>query len=204
MTIAARAVMQGIKTEYHTFQHMPEEIRKGLSARGLDVKEAEGEMRFRIMDSYTPQTGLGVVQSAKAAPWTVSMKLSEWSIGDAKIIKADLPESEKRWLHIDDDASILLHYNQEKEFIDYWRTRNIPSARATETAMLHSVLTGIASDSFYRKFESLCDGIIEFKTEDKSGEIEHYVRISAMRGRTSDTRWRRVRILESGEVAVST
>jgi len=114
-----------------------------------------------------------------------------------------LTSSGKTWLHIDDDTSILLHYNQEKEFIDYWRTRNIPSARATETAMLHAVLTGTASDSFYRKLESLCDGIIEFKTEDKSGEIEHYVRISMMRGRTCDTRWRRVRILESGEVAVS-
>jgi KaiC/GvpD/RAD55 family RecA-like ATPase len=199
LTIVAKAVRNGIRTEYHTFQHLPAEVRKALGRFGLEVQQLEEDNKLRIADSYSTQTGLGAPEQPKM-PWTASMKVSDWSIIDAKMIKASIAQMDKRWLHIDDDTSVLLHYNQEKEFLDYWRTRNIPLARAHETVMLHSVLTGTASESFYRKFESLCDGIIEFKSEEKSGQLEQYVRVSVMRGKTCDTRWRSIRLKDDGEV----
>lgn len=154
-----------------------------------------------MTDSYTIQTRLGNPEISDASA-SKSLKLADWSIDDSKHMKAGIPESEKRQLHIDDNISILLDYNEEKEFIDYYRTRLIPFARAHEMIALHAIVTDIASDSFYKKLESLCDGIVEFKSEEREERIGQQVRMSAFRGRTFDSRWRRLQLLETGEVTV--
>lgn len=46
----------------------------------------------------------------------------------------------------------------------------------------------------------MSDGIVDFKTHDKNGQIEHRVRVRVMRGANYDSRWRTLRLLESGEV----
>ncbi len=203
LTIAARALKNGIPTEYHTFQHSPEEIRKALARFGLNAIELHPPSG--IVDSYTPQTGLGA--SEPKDEWGRSLSISNWSIGVAKIIKtasgADKETvARERRLHIDDNISILLQYNQEKDFIDFYRTRMIPLARVTEMTALVGMLTEVASDSFYRKFEAVCDGILEFKTEDKEGRIEQFVRVSAMRDKSYESGWRRLRLLDN-EVALA-
>jgi KaiC/GvpD/RAD55 family RecA-like ATPase len=53
---------------------------------------------------------------------------------------------------------------------------------------LHAIVTDVASVSFYNKLESLCDGIVEFKSEDRGGVIERHARIPSFRGRTFDPR----------------
>ena len=199
-----------VKSEYHTFHHIPSEVRERLGRLGLNVKQLEEDMKLRIIDSYSPQTGL---REEKDIPSTgdirervaASMRLSDWSISDAKLLKGGgISEENKRWFHVDDDVSILLNYNQEREFLDYWRLRNIPSARAQEQVMLHGVLTGTASEQFYRKFESLSDGIIEFRSEEKAlASIEQFVRVSTLRNKTCDTRWRRLNVLDTGEVKLA-
>lgn len=201
LTIAAHALRNGVPTGYHTFQHIPGEVRSALARHGLNVKELQDKDLLSVIDSYTIQTGLGVPETR--GPSSTSLKLSDWSIEDAKHIRAGIPESEKRHLHIDDNILVLLDYNQEKEFIDYYRTRLIPFARAHEMTVLHAVVIGVASESFYKKFESLCDGIIEFRSDEKGGQIEQYVRVSAMRGRTYDSRWRKLQLLDNGEVTVA-
>jgi KaiC/GvpD/RAD55 family RecA-like ATPase len=131
------------------------------------------------------------------------MKVSDWSIGQMKAMKASIPEAEKRWLHIDDDHSVALQYNKEEDFIDFMRTRSIPIQKAAETVVLWGFLSGTASVPFYRKLESLCDGILTFKSEEKEGRIEQNVRVSAFRGITYDSRWRKLELLDNGEVALA-
>lgn len=202
LTIAAQALRNGVRTSYHTFQHIPNEIRKALTRLGLNAKELEEASLLHITDSYTIQTGIGVPETPDIVE-THSLKLSDWSISDAKALKSGIPDEDKRGMHIDDNISVLLQYNQEREFIDYYRTRLIPYFRAYERLVFHSILTGAASDSFYRKLESLCDGIIEFRSEERGGQIGQYVRVSAMRGRSHDSRWRQLLLLENGEVALA-
>lgn len=203
LTIAAHALKGGIRTDYHTFQHIPNEVTDALSRLGVNVKKLQEEDLLRITDSYTAQAGLSEVEKPERSGYpyaTQSLKLSDWSIAVAQKIKAGIREADKRRLHIDDNTYILARYNKENEIIDFWRTRVIPQARAQELAFLHAVVTGVASESFYRQLESLADGIIEFRSEDKGGEIGQYVRVRSMRGKQHDSRWHRLQLLDNGEV----
>ncbi len=198
LAIATQALRNGIPTVYHIFKRFPNEVRVDFTRLGLNVRQLEEESKLRVSDNYTRQTGLGSAQESMK-----SMKISDWSIGWMKEMKAGVPEAEKRWLHIDDDTSVMLQYNKEEECIDFWRTRLIPGFKASETVVLWGFLTGTASDSFYRKLESLCDGIIDFKSEEKGDQIEQYVRMTAMRSKQYDSRWHKLRLSESGEVALT-
>lgn len=196
LTLAAQAINAGVKTEYHTFRSTPREIGKLLSRLGANVEAALSNGNFVIIDSHTIQTGIGVPETLERVV-SQSVKLSDWSISFAKLLKA-MPQEDRRWLHVDDNTGVLLEYNQEKDFIDLWRTRVIPYIRECEGVLMYSVVKGVASDGFYKKLETLCDGVIDFKIED--GRLGQFVRIGSMRGRTVDSRWQRLQILDNGEV----
>ncbi len=173
LTMAAQAFRDGIKTDYHTFQRNPSEVSRAIARFGLDVQKLQEDGRFRIIDSYTVQTKLGEPERPRKLghffrSTTQSVSLSDWSIAAVQEIKS-VPELEKRRFHIDDDILVLLQYNAEKVFIDYWRTRGLPGARALDVAFLNGTVLGVHSEPFYRQLESLCDGIIEFKREETGG-----------------------------------
>ncbi len=202
LTLASHALRNRVKTEYHTFQRAPKEIRKVLGRMGVDVEAAQKGGNFAIIDSHTIQTGIGTPETLENVI-AQSVKLADWSIGFIKQLKAGIKPEDLKWLHIDDNTSILLEYNQEKDFIDLWRTRVIPYIKDCESVLVYSVVTGVASDAFQRKLESLCDGIIDFKTEEKEGRVEQIVRVGSLRGRNVDSRWRRLKCLENGEVMIA-
>lgn len=81
LTIAAQTLRAGIRTQYHTFQHTPNEIVRALSNLGVDTRQSEGLGMFELMDSYTVQTGLG--KSVSESHTASSLKLSDWSISEA-------------------------------------------------------------------------------------------------------------------------
>lgn len=201
LTIAAQALRAGMKIEYHTFQHPPDQVKRALTRLGLDVKGFEDDGRLEVVDSYTVQIGLTLPE--KSYTVSRSLKVSDWSIGISQKIKAGVPEAEKRWLHIDDNSTVLNRYNSEDALIDFWRIRNIPDDRATESATLHSLLRGVASESFTRQFEALHDGIIDFKSEEKAGEVQHSLRVRIMREKRFSSRWRRLAIVDNGEVTLA-
>ena len=61
----------------------------------------------------------------------------------------------------------------------------------------------IASEAFYTKFEALCDGIIDLKTQEEGGQINNYLRIRMLRGKTFDSRWHRIELSGNGEVRLA-
>ena len=201
LTIAAHALRAGIKIDYHNFQHTPSDIRKAFDRRGLDVKKLEDNDMLWIVDSFTVQTGADTSQDQSEVT-QVSVKLSDWSIALARDLKTGISESMKRRLHIDDNTGTLLQYNEEKAIIDFWRTRYIPYSRARECVNIYSLLTNVASTSFYKQYESLSDGIIDFKSEERENELQHYVRMRSLRGRGCDSRWRKLRLSDNGEVTL--
>jgi class 3 adenylate cyclase/KaiC/GvpD/RAD55 family RecA-like ATPase len=200
LTIAAHAIREGVKTVYHTFRHLPDDVRRILGRFGLDVRKLEEDGVFEVVDSFAVQTGLAVPEREYAV--SRSLKVSDWGMSVAQVIKSGMPEEDRRWLHIDDDCSVLNRYNSESAIIEFNRTLGVPLARIEEGVQLNAVLKGIASDSFYKQMESLSGGIVDFKSEENEGKIENYVRVRAMVGKKFDSRWHRLQLQENGEVAL--
>ncbi len=105
-------------------------------------------------------------------------------------------------MHIDDNFSIMNRYNQESTILDWLRTRDIPENRASETIVLHAILLGVGSESFCSQIEALHDVIVDFKSEEQAEKIEHYVRVRLIRGKRADSRWRKLGLLDNGEVSL--
>jgi KaiC/GvpD/RAD55 family RecA-like ATPase len=203
LTVAARSVMEGIRVEYHTYEHVPARIREAFTAFGLNVKKLEEEDSLRILDSYTVQTGLGPSEKSKSKIPTQPLKLSDSSIDFAQQIKAGIPDSDRRWLHIDDNWGVMLQYNDEKSILTFSRTRMPIMVKARETTFITPIMSGIASEAFYRQFAAVFDGIIDFKSEEVSGQVEHFVRVRLMRQRKYDSRWHKLQLMDSREVALA-
>ena len=204
LTIAARGVRDGIRVEYHTYEHVPSTIRDAFTDLGLNVKTLEEADRLRILDSYTIQTGLGVPKKTSKSKISVQpLKLSESSIEFAQQIKEGIPEIDRGWLHIDDNWGIMLQYNDKKAILNFSRTRMAPWVTARESTFIIPITTGVASDSFYKQFMAINDGIIDFRSEEKSGQVEHFVRIRLMRRKKHDSRWHKLQTLDNGEVALA-
>ena len=207
LTMTADALMDGIRTDYHTFTHSPGDVRRGLVRLGLDLEALEANDTFRIWDSYTQQTGMGepdkVGRGTPRDPIDIhTLDLKRWTEEDIGEPQRGINEVDGRRFHVDDDTSIVLHFNEEKAFIDHWRMHALPYARIHQLAIVHSVVKGVFSEAFYKQFESFCDGVLDFRTEERGGSIEHSMRVKFMRGKPHDTSWRRLRLVEGGRVGM--
>jgi KaiC/GvpD/RAD55 family RecA-like ATPase len=211
LTIAAHAVKSGTKTEYHVFQHYSREAADAFSRLGVDVERSMRDGLLRIVDSYSQTVAHEeerkraaasdpLLKSTQTTPLDMAESAKHW----VELFKAGFPEEEKRWLHIDDNTTIFLQYNDEKTTVDTWRTAFAPySIRAPERAALYAFVKGVASDGFYAKFEALVDGIIDLKAREDEGRMEHYIRIRNLKGKVFDSTWHRIQVSESGEVTMT-
>ncbi len=205
VTLCAQALRMGIRADFHTFTRPTDEIRGALERLDIDVKRLEKDDTFRIWDSYTVQTGLGkAAMIGKASPRERidlrSVKIEDWDKGVSDEVGEEVPEVEKRRLHIDDNTSVLLQFNDAKSVVEHFRTLTIPYARKLEIAAIHSLVTGVYPENIYRQFESFCDGVIDFGTREQDEALRNLMRVRSARGGGHDSRWRNLELLGNGEV----
>lgn len=205
LTITAEALRHGIRAEYHVFQHTPSEVRSALKELGVDLERYEKMGSFRIMDTYTPTTPSEAPTEGRAEP-LLSGKIPD-APGWAEAIRAKMErgfeEEEKRWLHVDDNEAVLLQFSDEDYIVNGYRTTFVPMTKARELLVLHAVVTGVTSESFYRKREALSDAVIDIKTVEEGRKLENYIRLRALRGSKFDSSWRRIELFEKNRVRLS-
>jgi len=99
--------------------HVPAEISEANKTR-LDIPKIEEDMSFRILDSYTGSTFLGPPQTIgnRWKNFEKSLDLKDWAAGVSEESTNPL-ERDKNRLHVDDNTSVLLQHNSEKDFIDF-------------------------------------------------------------------------------------
>lgn len=209
LTIAVQALRGGLKTQYHTFAHIPTEIRRDLGKLGVDSRQLETEDRFRLIDGYTRLTGLPIQpEPATLFPGRSSRPLNDpafletYTANIADLFRTGALDKDKGWLHIDDNTSIFNRYFKEEDVLNLFHTKIFPETRFLELSVFHSVVSGVFSEGFYRQMETLCDGVIDFKTEENDGSLENYVRIRTLRGKTFNSKWRRLQLTTNGEVTL--
>ena len=204
LTLASQALSSGVKTDLHMFHKNPHSVRNSLARLGLDIEKLREKDLLRIIDSYTVQTGIGSPDNLKGSDAfkQQSLKLTDWALAAKQQITEGIPEAEKNRLHIDDDLTVLNRYNQENEVIDYWRTRIIPLYRARESLLVNALLIGVSTEGFYKQFEAMCDGIIDCRTQEENGKVENYVRVRTMHGKSFDSRWQHVKVMDDGRMSL--
>ena len=205
LTFVAQALRKGHKALYHTFQHLPSDVEYDLRKFGLDLTSLQRDGFFEIVDSLAVQTG-GLNPVDEKDPVAKSLKIQDLSIAAAQEIRKEraegIPEADKWWVHVDDNTAIMTRYNPENTMIDFWRTRHIPLTRVAQNVMVFSILNGTVSENFRAQFETIHDGIIDFKREDRGGDVAQLVRVRKMRGKKIDSRWQRLDLKETGEVSL--
>ena len=206
LAIAAQALKNGIRTEYHVFQHTPKEIRSALKRVGSDLEAYEQRGLFRVLDSYTPTTPLTGPAEGREEP-LLSGKAPDsenWAETIRRKMKSGFEEEEKRWLHIDDNETVMLQFSSEESILNGWRTTFVPMVKERELLILHALVTGTASESFYRKTEAMADAVIDLTTREEGGRVENYIRVRALRGVKFDSRWHRAELMSNGDVIIET
>jgi len=209
LTIASMALKQGMKTEYHCFQHPPSEAIEAFAKLGIDAEKLKKEGLLNIWDSFTGTMNYETEKKQKLGKELITWKSTHDQPFDMvktyeylkKQAKAGWSKQEKRWLHLDDNTAIMLQYNPEREYVEMWRTAGLPVAiRARETPHFLAFVKGVASEPFYTRYEALCDGIIDVKAQEEGGRIENYLRVRMLRGKTFDSKWHRLQLGRNGEV----
>jgi KaiC/GvpD/RAD55 family RecA-like ATPase len=202
LTIAAGWMKSGGLVSYNVYAQPPNNIRSQLTRLGLDIEALERDNKFRIIDWYTFQ--LGQKSAEKFA--MSSLKAADLSIQYSRAINpGSLPLSfdlGPQVLRLSDDDLVLLRFNDEKSFIDLWRTRIIPSAPMRNSTVIHSLPRGGYPEIIYKTIEGTVDGIIDVKIEEQGGEVKNFMRIRTMRNVGYDSRWFHLKITDNFKVTL--
>ena len=207
LTITAGWIRSGGVGNYNVFNHGPEDARSKLRRLGLDVETLEREEKLRIIDWYTCQLG----QKSKEKYAETSLKVADQSIliRQAMLTGGRSPYPDTGYhlgpnvLRIsDDEVGVMLRFNDEKSYMDYWRLREIPIAAATKSTILSGTVKGVYSEYVYKSLEASADGIIDFKIDEEGGEVRNLMRIRSMGSVGYDSRWHHLKISDNSEVAL--
>jgi KaiC/GvpD/RAD55 family RecA-like ATPase len=207
LTIASDSIHEGYPVDYHTFQHPPEEVISALSKLDVDTHTALEKKTLRILDSYSPQ--LGEKKSSEYSFQNLpqqTIAVQDWKAGLKALESQDqaLIDRESYRIHIDDNTSALLAANDEKAVNDFF-LMGVSASRKWRLVMINALCLGVASDVFYKKWESLADLVLDVRAkETRSGELKHFVRVRTVRGtKIANSSWNRIDIHDNGRVSFS-
>ncbi len=203
LTMAAGWLKSGGRVFYAALAQPPERVRSQLARLELRVNELENEDRLQIWDGYSASLG----QKSKEKFAVDSMKVSDISIFFSRQVMAGRPAPDKEvygpeWLRIVDNESTIARFNDERAWIEFLLTRNVPSASSTRTIYIAAFIKGLHSERVYGQVEAAADGIIDLKLDESQEEARDLIRIRNMRNVNVDRRWHTLKISENLEISL--
>jgi len=212
-TIAATAVKNGLRVVYGAHARSREDTITAFTKLGIDVDATEKGGLLRIDDSYTSTMKLdrdnpGIVAVDDKYYRHGSLKIADWSIDQLKSIKG-APQSLSKWGHdqsgaiaIGDTLTPFLRFNEEKVFLEWMETRDLPLQRKFGRLSIFAFSRGVHSEPFYRSLECMFDGLIEVRVVEHDNEVKNMLRIRNLKGQPHDSHWHEIRVSSTGEASL--
>jgi KaiC/GvpD/RAD55 family RecA-like ATPase len=225
-TIAARYLTAGGHVAYHCMARSPEDVQQNLSELRVDVNEAFKSDFLTLEDHYSATLTGGKLDSAgtsmgrvdrideglrvqKIPPRAPSLRVQDLSVMLLRSSKSNQEASEifSAWpdgsLHIKESMSTLLRFNEEKPFVEFIESRDMPMLRRMKRITLAGVFRGIHTEWLYNRLESAADGTIDIKVMEQEGEATNLLRVRSLRGQNHDAHWHRINFDSKGETTLA-
>jgi len=68
---------------------------------------------------------------------------------------------------------------------------------------LEGFVRGLHSESFYKRIEAACDGVVDVRVLEQDGVLKNVLRLRTLKGQPHDTRWHEIEIKPNGEAVLS-
>jgi len=189
VNIIANCLKSELSADFHAFSNHPDDVRSNLTKLGVDVHRAEESGQLWIIDYYSP--GIGVRSKEK---WSASsLKLTDMGIDRRKRF-----EIERRCLHLDDNWSIVFEQNQERDVVQFLRTKIIPATRESQRVQLFGLTRGLHAEHVYGSLEDAAYGIVDIRTQEATGET--VTRVRSMKAGSYDKAWYKLKVEPNMEV----
>jgi len=222
ISIAAKVLMNSGIVLYGAMARPVDDTARDLSRLEVDVPNVFKEGRLRIDDFYTATlTGGRLLSGSPLEPYELGLRrscnVSEFSIMQSKARKEidagkldpfGPKEFEKNilgktgWLLIADSSSVLLRFNEERPFLEWFETRELRGIRMDKRIHLEGFVRGLHSEPFYKRIEAACDGIVDVRVLEQDGVLKNLLRLRTLKGQPHDTRWHEIEIRPNGEAAL--
>jgi len=203
ITIAAGWLRAGGTVAYNATLRPPTVIRSQFNMLGLKPEPLEKEGRLEVWDWYTATLG----QRSGENLTVDSLKVQDLSIEFSKLMKRITPGPSgpsgisAGVLAIMDNYSSLARFNDEKAWVEFMLTRNIPAGRSIGCTV-DAIIRDLHSGWVYKNLEAAYDGVVDFKLEEASEETKDLFRIRSMRNVHYDRKWHKLKVGENFEVAL--
>jgi KaiC/GvpD/RAD55 family RecA-like ATPase len=193
--------------------HPRDLVVKDLERLGVDVMAKEEDGTLRVDDWYSatltlehmaPETKVIDGKHLKIG----EVKVADLSVGFLKQLKGhkllDKWSSEQQLgvLAVVESFSMLLRFNEEKSFLEWFESRDLPLQRKLRRTNLWGFGRGLHSDQFYRRLENMADGLIEVRVMEREDRVRNLIRVTALKGQPHDTRWHEIEMSSNGEAVL--
>lgn len=197
ITMAAGWLKSGGIVAYNTTLHPPSKIRSQFALLGLTPETLEKEGRLEIWDWYTLTLG----QKPTEALTVDSLKVQDLSIIFGRLMKRQLGGPAANVLAIMDNYSSIARFNDERAWVEFMLTRNVPSGRSIG-CVIDAIIRELHSEWVYKNLEAAYDGVVDFRLEETGEGTRSLIRIRSMRNIHFDRRWHELNADQSFDVTL--
>jgi len=219
MSITAKTLSNHGVVLYSAFAKPVDDAERDLLSLGIDVRESFKEGRLRIDDFYTATlTGGRLLSGSLVEPYEYGIRHS-LSVADFSVVQSkghkeialgrpgpldtkEFNSTQPGWLMVADSFSVLLRFNEERPFLEWLETREHRAMRRDTRVNLEAFVRGLHTESFYKRVEAACDGVVDVRVLEQDGVLRNVLRLRALKGQPHDNRWHEIEIKPNGEAVL--